>query len=145
MITVCSRTTETTFDGQHYQLARRPLRAQAGAAAAPADLHRRQRPERARCGPSPAGRSTGTPRRHPEEFAASTTCCTSTAPTSGATRSEITTSTHLRVDAGDLGRRRAGDRRPAEAGLDLGIVYLPPPHTPAVLEPLAAALAPLAG
>ena len=33
----------------------------------------------------------------------------------------------------------------AEAGLDLGIVYLPPPHTPAVLEPLAKALQPLAG
>jgi hypothetical protein len=32
----------------------------------------------------------------------------------------------------------------AEAGLDLGIVYLPPPHTPAVLDPLAKALAPLA-
>jgi hypothetical protein len=31
----------------------------------------------------------------------------------------------------------------AEAGLDLGIVYLPPPHTPKVLEPLAAALQPL--
>jgi hypothetical protein len=33
----------------------------------------------------------------------------------------------------------------ADAGLDLGIVYLPPPHTPEVLEPLADALAPLAG
>jgi hypothetical protein len=28
-------------------------------------------------------------------------------------------------------------------GLDLAIVYLPPPHTPAVLTPLAEALAPL--
>ena len=33
----------------------------------------------------------------------------------------------------------------AEAGIDLGIVYLPTPHTPAVLEPLAAVLQPLAG
>src|ERR1019366_1441890 len=32
-----------------------------------------------------------------------------------------------------------------EAGLDLGIVYLPVPHTPSVLEPIARALAPLAG
>ena len=31
-----------------------------------------------------------------------------------------------------------------DAGLDLGIVYLQPPHTPAVLDDLAAALAPLA-
>ena len=30
------------------------------------------------------------------------------------------------------------------AGLDLGIVQLPPPHTPAVLESIAGALAPLA-
>jgi hypothetical protein len=28
-------------------------------------------------------------------------------------------------------------------GLELAIVYLPPPHTPAVLAPLAEALAPL--
>ena len=31
-----------------------------------------------------------------------------------------------------------------EAGVDLAICYLPPPHTPAVLEPLAEALTPLA-
>ena len=32
-----------------------------------------------------------------------------------------------------------------EVGMDLAIVYLPPPHTPAVLEPVAQALRPLAG
>ena len=55
--------------------------------------------------------------------------------------SEITTSTHLRLGAD-------GDPEPvvetakmfADAGLDLGIVYLPPPHTPKVLQPLADAL-----
>lgn len=31
-----------------------------------------------------------------------------------------------------------------EAGVDLAICYLPPPHTPAVLEPLAEALSDLA-
>jgi F420-dependent oxidoreductase-like protein len=59
--------------------------------------------------------------------------------------SEITLSTHLRYDAdagvGVLAEQAAAY---AEAGLDLGIVYLPPPHDPAVLEPLAEALAPLA-
>jgi hypothetical protein len=35
-------------------------------------------------------------------------------------------------------------KRYADAGLDLGIVYLPTPLTPAVLEPLATELAPLA-
>ena len=29
----------------------------------------------------------------------------------------------------------------SDGGLDLGIVYLPPPHRPGVLEPLAEALA----
>ena len=34
-------------------------------------------------------------------------------------------------------------KRYGDAGLDLGIVYLQPPHTPDVLDELAAALAPL--
>jgi F420-dependent oxidoreductase-like protein len=58
--------------------------------------------------------------------------------------SEILTSTHLRYDP-DAGPEAlaelAADYR--DAGLDLGIVYLPPPHTPAVLEPIAKALEPL--
>jgi F420-dependent oxidoreductase-like protein len=57
---------------------------------------------------------------------------------------EIITSTHLRYDAAAgpaaLADQAAGYR---EAGLDLGVVYLPPPHTPAVLEPIAEALTPL--
>jgi alkanesulfonate monooxygenase SsuD/methylene tetrahydromethanopterin reductase-like flavin-dependent oxidoreductase (luciferase family) len=56
---------------------------------------------------------------------------------------EITTSTHLRFDPKDVSTVVDEASAFAEAGLDLGIVYLPPPHTPAVLEPLAAALAPL--
>jgi F420-dependent oxidoreductase-like protein len=58
--------------------------------------------------------------------------------------SEITTSTHLRYDpaagTGPLADEAAAF---AEAGLDLGIVYLPAPHSPGVLEPLAKALEPL--
>jgi F420-dependent oxidoreductase-like protein len=58
---------------------------------------------------------------------------------------EITTSTHLRYDPGSgtgaLADQAAGYQ---EAGLDLGVVYLPAPHTPAVLEPIAEALAGLA-
>lgn len=57
---------------------------------------------------------------------------------------EIMISTHLRVPAdGDFGAMVDEAAALAEAGLDLGIVYLPPPHTPAVLEPLADALRPL--
>lgn len=57
---------------------------------------------------------------------------------------EITTSTHLLYDpAGGPGVLAEQAAAFADAGLDLGIVYLPVPHTPAVLEPLAEALAPL--
>jgi F420-dependent oxidoreductase-like protein len=59
--------------------------------------------------------------------------------------SEIMTSTHLRLDPDDMDALVKEASAFADAGLDLGIVYLPPPHTPAILEPLAAALSPLAG
>jgi F420-dependent oxidoreductase-like protein len=57
---------------------------------------------------------------------------------------EITTSTHLRYDP-EAGPAALAELAAAfgEAGLDLGVVYLPPPHTPRVLEPVATALAPL--
>jgi alkanesulfonate monooxygenase SsuD/methylene tetrahydromethanopterin reductase-like flavin-dependent oxidoreductase (luciferase family) len=46
-----------------------------------------------------------------------------------------------------IGRDRAAEQAAAfsEAGLDLGIVYVPPPHSPAVLEAHAVALEPLLG
>ena len=47
------------------------------------------------------------------------------------------TSAHLRFTPDDP-KAVAGEAEAfAEAGLDLGIVYLPPPHTPAVLETIA--------
>jgi hypothetical protein len=55
--------------------------------------------------------------------------------------SEITTSTHLRMtDPNDFGALVDEASALSEAGLDLGVVYLPPPHTASVLEPLAEAL-----
>ena len=57
---------------------------------------------------------------------------------------EIMTSTHLRLDpGGDPASLVQQAEAYATVGLDLGIVYLPPPHTPAVLEPVADALADL--
>jgi F420-dependent oxidoreductase-like protein len=61
---------------------------------------------------------------------------------------EIMTSTHLRLAASTVDAIPAvveDAARWKEAGLDLGIVSLPPPHTPDILEPLAEALQPLAG
>jgi len=55
--------------------------------------------------------------------------------------SEILTSTHIRLsEAGDVGAVAEDAARWAEAGLDLGIIYLPPPHAAGILEPLAQAL-----
>ncbi|SEN96712.1 LLM class F420-dependent oxidoreductase [Actinacidiphila rubida] len=57
---------------------------------------------------------------------------------------EILLSAQVRF-TGDPAATAARAAELAAAGAQLAIVYLPPPHTPAVLEPLAAALAPLAG
>jgi len=55
--------------------------------------------------------------------------------------SEILTSSHVRMDEKlDYAKVAAEAAALGEVGLDLAIVYLPPPHTPAVLEPLAEAL-----
>ena len=58
--------------------------------------------------------------------------------------SEITLSTHLRYDP-ETGPTALAEMAAAyaEAGMDLGIVALPPPHDPSVLKPIAEALAPL--
>jgi F420-dependent oxidoreductase-like protein len=54
----------------------------------------------------------------------------------------IMMSTHLRLPPdGDVGALVEQAEAYAAVGLDLGIVYLPPPHTPGVLEPVARALA----
>ena len=55
---------------------------------------------------------------------------------------EIMTSTHVFVDANDPGVAVGQIEAYAEAGLDMGILYFPPPHTPSVLEAQAVALQP---
>ncbi|KAA9158753.1 LLM class F420-dependent oxidoreductase [Amycolatopsis acidicola] len=58
---------------------------------------------------------------------------------------EIMLSSHVRLGPdGDFGRLVADIEALGERGLDLAIVYLPPPHTPDVLEPLAKALSEIA-
>lgn len=58
---------------------------------------------------------------------------------------EITTSTHLRLGKdGDMGALVEQAAAFAEAGLDLGIVYIPQPHTPDKVEKAAVALGELA-
>jgi alkanesulfonate monooxygenase SsuD/methylene tetrahydromethanopterin reductase-like flavin-dependent oxidoreductase (luciferase family) len=54
---------------------------------------------------------------------------------------EITLSAHLRLEPNlDYGKVVEDAAGLAAEGLDLGIVYLPPPFDPAVLEPLAEAI-----
>jgi F420-dependent oxidoreductase-like protein len=58
--------------------------------------------------------------------------------------SEITTSMHLSYSPEDGPAKLAEEAAAyAEAGLDLGIVYIPQPHTPEHLEPIAEAVASL--
>ncbi len=54
---------------------------------------------------------------------------------------EIVTSTHLRLpENGDTGPLVAQAEAFGDAGLDLGIIYIPTPHKPAALEPIAEAV-----
>ncbi len=64
--------------------------------------------------------------------------------TFGRDPSTIMTSAHLRYDPANPQALADEAAAFAAAGLDLGVVYLPPPHDPAVLAPLAELLAPLA-
>lgn len=81
----------------------------------------------------------------PEEFARKRDVLYQHCEDLGRDPAEITLSSHVWLKDGDA--KRVADEAAAlgEEGLDLAIVYLPPPHTPKVLEPLADALAPLAG
>ena len=55
----------------------------------------------------------------------------------------IKLSGHVWLDNADIGATAAAAAALGEQGLDLAIIYLPPPHDPAVLAPLAQALSPL--
>jgi F420-dependent oxidoreductase-like protein len=56
---------------------------------------------------------------------------------------EITLSAHVPLDGDDVAGAAAKVAALADEGLDLAIVYIRPPLSPAILAPLAAALAPL--
>jgi F420-dependent oxidoreductase-like protein len=80
----------------------------------------------------------------PEEFARKRDVLHAHCQDVGRDPSEITLSSHVRLSPDrDYGQVADTVAALAEEGLDLAIVYLPPPHTPAVLAPLAEALAPL--
>ena len=76
----------------------------------------------------------------PEEFAHKRDVLASHCADIGRDPKEITLSAHVRLARTGLREGRRGRRGLAEEGLDLAIIYLPPPHTPAVLEPLAEAI-----
>ncbi|HEY2833571.1 MAG TPA: LLM class F420-dependent oxidoreductase [Sporichthyaceae bacterium] len=61
----------------------------------------------------------------------------------GRDRNEILLSSHIRLEDDGFGKAVEDIAALAEVGLQLAIVYLPPPHTPTVLEPLAKALSTL--
>jgi F420-dependent oxidoreductase-like protein len=80
----------------------------------------------------------------PEEFARKRDVLHQHCADIGRDPKEILLSSHVRLsEDGDVGRVAADAAALGEQGLDLAIVYLPPPHNPAVLEPLADALSQL--
>jgi F420-dependent oxidoreductase-like protein len=80
----------------------------------------------------------------PEEFARKRDVLHQHCVDIGRDPNEILLSSHVRLgEDGDVGRVAAEAVALGEQGLDLAIVYLPPPHNPAVLEPLADALSQL--
>ena len=81
----------------------------------------------------------------PEEFARKRDVLFEHCQAEGRDRKEITLSSHVRLGAdGDVGAVADTVAALGAQGLDLAIVYLPPPLTASVLAPLADALAPLA-
>jgi F420-dependent oxidoreductase-like protein len=135
----------SSFDGVHYQL--RDARCEPKAL---------QRPHPPICiggtGPNRTLRSVARWAQHwnhpggsPEQLAASIEVLHQRCAEIGRDPAEILISTHLLVDPGDPAAVEAQVTAAAEAGVQLGIVYLTTPHTPSVLEPLASTLAPLAG
>jgi F420-dependent oxidoreductase-like protein len=134
----------TTFDGKHYQLAD-----------ARNEPKGPQRPHPPLCiGGSGEKRTLRTAARFaqhwnfvggpPEEFARKREVLHQHCADVGRDPSEILLSSHVWLDPTDIAKIAEDVAALADVGLDLAIVYLPPPHTPAILEPLAEALAPLA-
>jgi F420-dependent oxidoreductase-like protein len=82
----------------------------------------------------------------PEEFARKRDVLFAHCQDIGRDPREITLSSHVRLESAagpDLARAAGTAAALAEEGLDLAIIYLPTPLRPAVLAPLAEALAPL--
>lgn len=75
----------------------------------------------------------------PEEFARKRAVLAAHCADVGRDPEEIRVSAHLRLNL-DRGYQRVLDEAAALEGLDLAIIYLPTPHDPAVLEPLAEAI-----
>ncbi|WP_026469477.1 LLM class F420-dependent oxidoreductase [Amycolatopsis balhimycina] len=134
----------TTFQGEHYQLT--------DARCEPKGV---QRPHPPICiGGSGEKRTLRTAAKYaqhwnfvggsPEEFTRKREVLHRHCADVGRDPAEITLSSHVRLGPDlDYAQVAAEAEALGEAGLDLAIVYLPPPHTPAVLEPLAKALEPL--
>jgi F420-dependent oxidoreductase-like protein len=79
----------------------------------------------------------------PEEFARKVEVLHEHCAAIGRDPAEILLSSHIRLEGDAYGKVVDDITALAEVGLQLAIVYLPPPHTPAVLEPLAKALSTL--
>jgi hypothetical protein len=76
----------------------------------------------------------------PEEFAQKRDVLAARCADIGRDPKEITLSSHIWLKDGNYAETIESAAALGEQGLDLAIIYLPPPHDPAVLEPLAEAI-----
>ena len=135
---------QTTLHGRYVQLADARCNPEAGPAAAPADLHRGRGERRTLRSVARFAQHWNFPGGSVEQFVAKLDVLRR-----ALRRRRTRPGRDHGLDAPAWRRRRARRRRVVEqakrygdAGLDLGIVYLQPPHTPDVLDELACALDP---
>ncbi len=130
---------ESGWVSDHLPAGRGPVRSQAGAAAAPAGLHRRQRPSAHLAHRRPVRAALELRRRLPQEFSQARDVLQEHCAAIGRDPASILLSGQVR-HTGDPAQTAAAAADFAAAGAGLAVIYLPPPHSQAVLGPLASAL-----
>ena len=130
----------TDFDGRHFQLSRARSEPKAVQQPRPPITIGGSGPRRTLRAAARWADHWNHPGGSPEQIADAKAVLHQHCAAIGRDPSEIVTSTHVRYDA-NAGVSALVDTCTALDGVvDVAIIYLPPPHDPAVLEPIAAAL-----
>ena len=128
----------TSFDGKYYQLKDARNEPKGPQKPHPPDLHRRQWREADAADHRAYAQHWNFVGGPPEEFARKRDVLASHCADIGRDPKEIMLSAHVRLgEDRNYGQVIEEAAALGEQGLDLAIIYLPPPYDPAVLEPLA--------